>query len=119
MKKIIVITMIVLMMSVFGMLAMRGNEKDTEVTREVTKIGFLLNGAVDDKGWGQSHYEGINKTADKLNLSVRYRENVPFDDSCMDLMQEMIDEGKPIEVNCHFCDKKYVFEVEDLRKLMK
>lgn len=34
-------------------------------------------------------------------------------------IQEMIDDGKPIEVNCHFCDKTYTFEVEDLKKLLK
>ena len=34
-------------------------------------------------------------------------------------LQEMIEEGKPIEVNCHFCDKKYEFSVEDLKNLMK
>ncbi len=32
---------------------------------------------------------------------------------------DMIDEGKPIEVNCQFCDKKYVFEVKDLHELIK
>ena len=34
-------------------------------------------------------------------------------------LQEMIEEGKTIEVNCHFCDKKYEFTVEDLKNLMK
>lgn len=33
-------------------------------------------------------------------------------------LQEMIEEGKPIEVNCHFCNKKYEFKVEDLQKLI-
>lgn len=30
---------------------------------------------------------------------------------------EMIDDGKPIEVNCHFCNKNYVFDVEELKEL--
>ncbi len=34
-------------------------------------------------------------------------------------LQEMIEEGKSIEVNCHFCDKKYEFTVEELKNLMK
>lgn len=34
-------------------------------------------------------------------------------------IQEMIEEGKPIEVNCHFCDKKYRFSVEELQKLIR
>ncbi len=34
-------------------------------------------------------------------------------------IQEMIDEGKPIEVNCHFCNKNYEFSVEELQELLK
>ena len=111
MKKIIGITVTVLIILVFGMLAMRGNERDTEVTKEVTKVGFLLNGTIDDKGWGQSHYEGMNATAEELNLSVRYRENVPFDDSCMELMQEMIDEGCEIIICNSFDYGTYIAQV--------
>lgn len=33
-------------------------------------------------------------------------------------IQEMIDENKPIEVNCHFCNKNYVFSVDDLKELL-
>lgn len=33
-------------------------------------------------------------------------------------LQEMIEEGKTIEVGCNFCDKKYEFSVEELRRLM-
>ncbi|MFT4005800.1 MAG: Hsp33 family molecular chaperone HslO [Lacrimispora sp.] len=32
-------------------------------------------------------------------------------------LQEMIDDGKSIEVNCHFCNKNYEFTVEDLKEL--
>lgn len=34
-------------------------------------------------------------------------------------IQEMIEEGKPIEVNCHFCDKKYGFTVTDLQNMIR
>lgn len=33
-------------------------------------------------------------------------------------IQEMIDDGKPIEVNCHFCNKNYTFAVEELREIL-
>ena len=33
-------------------------------------------------------------------------------------IQEMIDEGKEIEVNCHFCSRRYGFSVEELGELM-
>lgn len=34
-------------------------------------------------------------------------------------IQEMIDDGKLIEVNCHFCNKNYTFEVEDLKEMLE
>lgn len=32
-------------------------------------------------------------------------------------LQEMIDEGEPVEVCCHFCEKKYSFTQEELKNL--
>lgn len=34
-------------------------------------------------------------------------------------IEEMIEEEKPIEVNCHFCGKSYTFDVEDLKSMLK
>ena len=34
-------------------------------------------------------------------------------------IQAMIDDDKPIEVKCHFCNTAYKFEVEELKKLLK
>lgn len=33
-------------------------------------------------------------------------------------LQEMVEEGKTIEVGCNFCDKKYEFSVEELKHLL-
>ena len=33
-------------------------------------------------------------------------------------LQELIDEGQDVELNCHFCNTNYVFSVEELRKIM-
>ena len=32
-------------------------------------------------------------------------------------LQDMIDDGKEIEVNCQFCNRHYVFSVEELKGL--
>lgn len=32
-------------------------------------------------------------------------------------IQEMIQDGKPIEINCHFCGRHYVFSVEELKEI--
>ena len=34
-------------------------------------------------------------------------------------LQEMIEEGSPVEVNCHFCNSHYVFDMEELKKLIR
>lgn len=34
-------------------------------------------------------------------------------------IQEMIDDGKEIEMNCHFCNKNYTFTVEELKKILR
>ena len=33
-------------------------------------------------------------------------------------IEEMIEEGEDIELNCHFCSSKYIFTPEDLKKLI-
>lgn len=34
-------------------------------------------------------------------------------------IQEMIDDGKDIEVKCHFCNTAYTFSVDELKELLK
>ncbi len=36
-----------------------------------------------------------------------------------DDIQEMIDDGETIEMKCHFCDKKYHFNIDELKEIMK
>ena len=34
-------------------------------------------------------------------------------------LNEMIQEGKPIEMNCHFCNTNYAFTVEELKEILR
>ena len=34
-------------------------------------------------------------------------------------IQDMIDDGQEIEVNCHFCNKKHIFSIEELKALYR
>ena len=34
-------------------------------------------------------------------------------------IQEMIDDGKDIEMHCHFCNTSYNFTVEELKEILK
>ena len=33
-------------------------------------------------------------------------------------ISEMISDGKPIEVCCHFCNKKYSFDIDELKDIL-
>lgn len=111
MKKMILISILVLLLILAGMSAMHGNEKDTEVTKDTTKVGFIYNGSINDKGWGQAHYEGISKTEKELNLKILYKEKVPFDDTCMETMQDMISDGCEIIICNSFDYGEYILQM--------
>lgn len=68
------------------------------------------------------------------DLGVEIRDIVPakFDCNCTkhrvekaiisigrNEISQMIDEGKEIEVNCHFCNTDYIFSVEELKNILK
>lgn len=113
MKKMIVIAVSILAIIIIGMLNMDVNKTDDESLNKTTKVGVLFNGEIDDKGWGQSHYEGLNKSAEELNIEIIYEENVPFDDTCKDIMQSMIDDGCEIIICNSFNYGEYIVQVAE------
>ena len=48
------------------------------------------------------------KRVEKVLISVGKKE-----------LQKMIDDGKPVEVNCHFCNTNYTFDVNELKEIYK
>lgn len=56
-------------------------------------------------------------TAFECNCSKERVENAVISVGKKEI-QDMIDDNKPIEVNCHFCNKHYVFTVDELKKLL-
>lgn len=98
MKKIGVIAGAFLLLIIAGIFLIRAGSEDTEVTRNQTKVGMVLNGSVNDKSWGQSHYEGMEKSAKELNLKVYYQENTPEDEGCSEYIEELISEGCEIVI---------------------
>lgn len=113
MKKILAIVGIIIVIIVIGIVRISVQETDTEVTREQTKVGFILNGGIDDHSWGQSHYEGMERCADSLNLDVHYCENVPADERCMEYMEELIEQDCKIIVCNSFGYGEYALKMAE------
>lgn len=93
MKKIVSVIVIILAVVIVGIFLISGKKENTDVTKEQTKVGFLMIGSRDDKSYNQSHYEGMEKTAKELNLKVIYKENTPTDEACKEVMNELIAQG--------------------------
>ena len=93
MKKISIIGSFILAIIIIGIIAINGAQRDTQVTKEKTKVGVLLNGECKDKSWGQSHYEGLELTANQLNLDLYYVENTPETEECLAIIDGLIMDG--------------------------
>ena len=92
MKKIFIIAGLIIIAIIAGIFVINIYEADTEVTKETTKVGVILNGSKDDHSWSQSHYEGLQQTAAELNLEILYRENVK-EDAVTALVDEFVAQG--------------------------
>lgn len=93
MKKISIIGSFILVIIIIGIITINGAQRDTQVTKEKTKVGVLLNGECKDKSWGQSHYEGLELTANQLNLDLHYVENTPETEECLAIIDGLIMDG--------------------------
>lgn len=107
MKKIIITAVIILSVLIAGILIISRQGESTDDM----KVGVLLNGAKADKNWSQSHYEGMEATAEELGLKITYYENVPQTEECMDYMKTLIAEGCEVIVCNSFGFGSYALEV--------
>jgi len=96
MKKIIIIAVIILALLVVGLIAINVEPQENE---EAVKVGVVLNGYKDDKSWSQSHYDGLQKTAEKLGLNITYKEYVTTDNVAAEIQQFVEDGCKIIVAN--------------------
>lgn len=113
MKKVVSVIVTILVIVVAGIFLISGKKENTDVTKEKTKVGMLLIGSCDDRSYNQSHYEGMEKTKETLNLSVIYKENVPTDVSAKLVMEELIAEGCEIIICDSYDYGKWVQQVAE------
>lgn len=89
--------------SVTGMLE---EGKTPEQILETLLEGFDIE--INDKIPTQFHCNCSKERVEKALISIGKKE-----------IKEMIDEGKEIELNCHFCNKNYLFSVEELKRIYR
>ena len=78
--------MLIIILLVFGV--------DVESKQNQDKIGFIITGDVTEKGWNESHFSGMKKACEDLQLTLLYRENIPENSGkCSEAVEELISEG--------------------------
>lgn len=92
MKKIIITVIIIIVGIIAGIFLINVYKENPDVTEKATKVGVILNGLKNDKSWSQSHYEGLEKTSQQLNLDITYKEYVTTD-TVMYVIEEFVNKG--------------------------
>ena len=67
-------------------------------------MDLVINDTVPTKFWCNCSKERVSKAL----ISVGRKD-----------LNEMIQDGKPVELNCHFCNTNYEFTVEELKELLR
>ena len=80
--------------------------------RQVQSVTSLLE-------MGYSPEKILEKLLGDLGMETTDRIPTGFYCNCTKDRQEMIDDGREIEVNCQFCGRHYQFTVEELKQLKK
>lgn len=112
MKKVFVLAAVILIVLVGGIFVIKNYDEDTDALAGSTKVGVLLNGYKEDRNWCQSHYDGLTKTAEQLNLELICREHVTKDEVA-ELVDELIVCGCEIIVANSF---EFGDEIESVAK---
>ena len=81
-------------------------EKIAEEIIEKVLEGFDIE--INDTLPTQFHCNCCRERVEKALISIGRKE-----------LNEMVQEGKDIEMNCHFCNKNYNFTVEDLKRIIR
>lgn len=110
MKKFGFFSALMMLVIFVGMHFMKLAQVDTDITAEKTKVGFIMNGPIDDHSWGEAHYNGMQKTAEELNLEVIYCESTPENEGCLETLQSLADQDCEIIIADSFGYGEQVLE---------
>lgn len=96
-KRIMKILFVVFFLGMFltVYLLMSYTNDDSDEQRE--KVGFIITGDISEKGWSESHYSGVKKACENLNLELLCKSDIPENSGkCPTAVEELISEGARI-----------------------
>lgn len=87
----------VILLAIVPMIYLTDFYIDEDSDEEKEKVGFIITGDVNEKGWNESHYRGIKKACENLNLKLLCKDHVPENSGkCPEEVENLISEGVKI-----------------------
>ena len=86
---LLLIFAIIILLSIFLFINFIGYQKKT-----VPKIGLIITGSCEEKGWNGAHYQGVKYACEQLNAELIVKENIlEGTGDCEEAVREVISEG--------------------------
>lgn len=89
MKKVLITAAIIILAIITGIFFINSLALKSNPDTQKVHVGILLNGQANDNSWSQSHYQGILKTAEALDVEVLCEESVN-QELCFIKIEELI-----------------------------
>ncbi len=103
---------------------------EEETIRKLEENLASIGSVTDMLEEGKSPEQMLETVLQGMDVHITEKEDVSFHCNCdrdrverallllgKDELTEMIDDGEPVTLHCHFCEKRYTFSVEDLKTL--
>lgn len=98
MERIAVIASMILLLAIGGIFAINGQREERTDQNGPVRVGMLMIGSREDSSWNESHWEGIQAAAQKLNLSIDCREDLSAEE-CSQVLDDMVNSGCSIIIS--------------------
>ncbi len=90
------ISSVIVLLIMAGILAVRDQDFERSDSRQKRGVAVVMTGFSGDHSWNESHYEALERVAERLNLEMDYCENVPTDSTASSIMEKAIRNGAKI-----------------------
>lgn len=108
MRRIAIIAGVVLLLAVCGILFVSA-QMERKTSDAPVKVGMVMIGTRENSSWNASHWQGIQDTAQQLNLALDCEENVSTED-CPQVLDKMVRNGCRIIISTSIDFEKAVDE---------
>lgn len=79
---------------------------------DTVKIGFILSGSSEEKGWNGMHYQGYKASSEKLGTEILLKENVKeFTGECEIAIHDLVEQGASMIILSSYGYSEEVYEV--------